>query len=303
MQSKNLAYLFTLLTILLWGGSASAFKLALQQVSPSALLWISGLISLLVMTLLLALQGRLRLLAQIERHDWPRLLLLGLLNPFLYYVALFEAYDRLPAQIAMSLNYLWPVMLALLSAPILGQRLGWSGLLPILLSFGGAVLIASRGEFGGWREVDGAGLLLALLSTLIWAGYWLFSTRLRHVEPAIKLFVAFLVGTPMALLYSAWQGTLALPDGNYPWLPVLYVGLFEMGVTFFLWQQALSLAHSTASIGNLIYLTPFLSLLILSQVLDEAIHPATLWGLLLIIAGILLQQYAVHLSRNRSTPA
>jgi drug/metabolite transporter (DMT)-like permease len=303
MPANHLAYLYTLLTILLWSGSASAFKLALQQLAPSALLWTSGLISLLVMMLLLGLQGRLTRLGRIARRDWPALLLLGLLNPFLYYVVLFEAYDRLPAQIAMSLNYLWPVMLALLSVPILGQRLGWSGLLPILLSFAGAVLIATRGEPGGWREIDLAGLLLALASTLIWAGYWLYSTRLRHVEPAIKLFVAFLVGTPLAVAYSAFDGTLAWPGSGYPWWPVLYVGLFEMGLTFFIWQQALSLARSAASIGNLIYLTPFLSLLILSMLLGERILPATLWGLLLIIAGILLQQYAVRRATNGHKPA
>ncbi len=303
MPSRHLAYLLTALTILLWGGSASAFKLALQQLPPSALLWMSCLISLLVMTLLLALQGRLARLAEIGIRDWGPLLLLGLFNPFLYYVVLFEAYGRLPAQIAMSLNYLWPVMLALLSVPILGQRLGWTGLLPILMSFAGAVLIASRGEFGGWRQVDGIGLLLALLSTLIWAGYWLWSTRLRHLDPAIKLFVAFLVGSPLALLYSWTDGSLGLPGADYPWLPVLYVGLFEMGLTFFIWQQALSLASSAARIGNLIYLTPFLSLLILSQLLDEPIHPATLWGLTLIVAGILLQQYALRRkSVVRETP-
>jgi len=76
-----------------------------------------------------------------------------------------------------------------------------------------------------------------------------------------------------------------------------------MGLTFFIWQQALSLARSAASIGNLIYLTPFLSLLILSRLLGERILPATLWGLLLIIAGILLQQYAVRRATNGHKPA
>ena len=301
MSPNHLAYLLTLLTLMLWGGSASAFKLALNTLTPSALLWISCVISLAVMTLLLLLQGRLGQLRRIAARDWPRLLLLGAFNPFLYYVLLFEAYDRLPAQVAMSLNYLWPVMLALLSVPILGQRLGWSGLLPILLSFAGAVVIATRGRLDGWQSVDGLGLVVALASTLIWAGYWLYSTRLRHIDPALKLFMAFLIGTPLTLIYSLLQGNLQWPGSDYPWWPVLYVGLFEMGVTFFIWQLALSLADSAARIGNLIYLTPFLSLLILSRVTGETIHPATLWGLLLIVAGILLQQYAGRPASRRNT--
>ena len=298
MRPEHAAYAWTGLTLLLWAGSASAFKLALAQIAPPALLWMSCAISLLALAAVLLLQGRFAMLRDLSAEQWRRLLLLGALNPFLYYVILFEAYDRLPAQIAMSLNYLWPVMLALLSVPILGQPLGWKGLLPILLSFCGAALIASRGEFGGWQYVDGWGLILALASTLVWAGYWLYNTRLHRIEPAVKLFVAFLVGTPLAILYALWRQQLAWPGSDYPWLPVLYVGLFEMGLTFFIWQLALSMAHSAASIGNLIYLTPFLSLLILSQLLDEAIQPATLWGLTLIVAGILLRQYS-----HRRNPA
>ena len=64
----------------------------------------------------------------------------ALLNPVLYYLVLFEAYDRLPAQIAQPLNYTWAITLALLAVPLLGQRLSGRDMLAVLLGYGGVVI-------------------------------------------------------------------------------------------------------------------------------------------------------------------
>ena len=66
---------------------------------------------------------------------------------------------------------------------------------------------------------------------------------------------------------------------------------FEMGLTFVLWLSALKRATSAASIGNLIYCTPFLSLLFLHLIVGEAIHSATFIGLVLIVASLLFQEW------------
>jgi len=288
MQARHTAYLLTLLTILFWAGAASAFKLALQALTPAQLLAFASTISLLVILLILLLQHKLALLRTLSLKQWGYLLLLGSINPFLYYVILFAAYDRLPGQVAMSLNYLWPLMLALLAVPILKHPLSLRSLLAILISFSGAVLIASQGSVKSFQVLDMPGILLALSSTVVWALYWLLSARIA-IDTAVKLLVGFISGSVLSLLF-----VIALDKGlsierPVPWLAVLYVGLFEMGITFFIWLKALQLADSAARIGNLIYLTPFLSLLLLSLIIDEKIYHSTLIGLLIIIAGILLQ--------------
>ncbi len=288
MQARSIAYLYTLLTILFWGGAASAFKIALQQVSPLQLLMFGSLISLLVIFIILLIQGKLKSLVSLTLKQWRYLLLLGALNPFLYYVILFEAYDRLPGQVAMSLNYLWPVMLALLSVPILHHSLGGRSLFAIVLSFIGAAIIASRGNPAGWHSLDITGIVLALGSTLVWALYWLFSARLA-IDAAIKLFVGFVSGAVLSVIYTLVRDPVTVDFPQLPWLAIGYVGLFEMGVTFFIWLRALQLADSAAAIGNLIYLTPFLSLMLLSVFTAETIHISTLLGLSIIISGILLQ--------------
>ncbi|MCV5919613.1 DMT family transporter, partial [Escherichia coli] len=68
------------------------------------------------------------------------------------------------------------------------------------------------------------------------------------------------------------------------WAAVTYVGLFEMGVTFVLWLSALKLTQNTARISNLIFASPFISLMLLATIIGEKIHPSTLIGLVLIIS-------------------
>jgi drug/metabolite transporter (DMT)-like permease len=70
----------------------------------------------------------------------------------------------------------------------------------------------------------------------------------------------------------------------------IYVGLFEMGITFVLWLKALQLSESTARISNLIYITPFLSLVLIRFILKEHIFLTSVAGLVLIIVGIIIQK-------------
>jgi drug/metabolite transporter (DMT)-like permease len=71
----------------------------------------------------------------------------------------------------------------------------------------------------------------------------------------------------------------------------IYIGLFEMGITFVLWLNALKYSSTTAKVSNLIYLSPFLSLILIYFTVGETILPSTVIGLSLIVAGIGMQQY------------
>ena len=289
MQSQHSAYLFTGLTILFWGGAASAFKLALAWVTPFTLLAYSCLISFLFLLALLVVQGKLGEIARMSPKDMRRALLLGMLNPFLYYIVLFKAYSLLPGQIAMSLNYGWPLVLTLLSVPILGQSLSRSQLAAVLVSFSGAIIIATKGEVTSFGGVSGLGLILAAASTLIWAVFWLVNARSSQ-DPVLQLFLGFGAALVCVILAVPLFGGIERPPLQAI-LPLVYVGLFEMGLTFVLWLSALKRATSAASIGNLIYCTPFLSLLFLHLIVGEAIHSATFIGLVLIVASLLFQEW------------
>lgn len=270
-----------------WATAASAFKIALLDVGPAMLLFYATFFSCLALFSILVLQNKLGLLLRCDSGALAKAALLGFFNPFLYYVVLFKAYAILPAQIAMSLNYGWPLVLTLLSVPILGQRLSRGQLLAVLVSFVGAVVISTQGKFFSFGEVSRLGVVLAAGSTLIWAVYWLVNAR-DGLDPVVKLFSGFCFGFIYTALFCLFTGGVELPPVQ-AWLPLIYVGLFEMSVTFVLWLTALQLSTSAAGITNLIYVTPFFSLLILSVVIGEKIYPATFIGLALIVGSILFQ--------------
>ena len=289
MHRQTKAYLYTLMVILFWGTAASAFKIALGLVTPHTLLVYSVAASTLALLLIVAAQGKLAALRRIPGPVLRKTALLGLVNPFLYYVVLFKAYSLLPGQIAMALNYGWPLVLTLLSVPLLDQSLRRSQLAAVGVSFVGAVLIATRGQLTHFGGLNGTGLLLAAGSTLLWALFWLGNARIG-ADPVLKLFVGFCSGLIAALVCSPLFGGLALPPPA-AWPALVYIGLFEMGLTFVLWLSALQLATTTARITNLVYLTPFLSLCFLRLVIGEPIHPATAAGLALIVLSLFFQEY------------
>jgi drug/metabolite transporter (DMT)-like permease len=75
-------------------------------------------------------------------------------------------------------------------------------------------------------------------------------------------------------------------------LGATYVGIFEMGITFVIWLKALKFSKTTARVSNLIYLSPFLSLVFIYLFVGEQILFSTVIGLILIVVGIFVQQYS-----------
>ena len=289
MQSDDRrALLLGLGAVLLWSTAATAFKLSLVSLTVLQLLAVAVCTSAAALLLALLASGRAAALTALLRQRPLHCLGMGALNPVAYYCILLAAYDRLPAQQAQVINYTWAITLALLSIPLLGQRLGVRDWLAVAMGYGGVLIIATGGAPWSLEFSDPTGVALALASTLLWAVFWLLSARAPG-DSLVNLTGYFLCATPLALaLCVGFGGGLPGPGGGLA--AAIYVGLFEMGVTWMLWAAALRLASNASRVGNLIFLSPLLSLLLISRVLGEAIQPATLVGLALILPGIVLQQ-------------
>jgi drug/metabolite transporter (DMT)-like permease len=287
-SNQRRAYLYAFTAVLLWSTVASAFKLSLRYLSVVQLLLYSSLMATVTLACVLALQGRLGVLATYSRRDYLNSLLLGILNPFVYYLVLFKAYSLLPGQEAQPLNFTWAIALAILSVPLLKQRIRPLSFAAILISFFGVLIISTRGRLLSLRFTDPLGVSLALISSFIWALFWIYNLRDRRDEVA-KLLLSFGFGFALTFCYASVTGQLVLP-GVRGAIGSVYVGLFEMGVTFVLWLKALRLSRTTAQVSNLIFLAPFVSLVLLHFVAGETIYRSSAIGLVFIVGGILLQK-------------
>jgi len=212
------------------------------------------------------------------------------LNPFLFYVVVIKAYDLLLAQEAVVLNYVWPISLVLLSIPILKQRIGLKSIIAIFISFAGVVIIALQGDLTQVLFTNVTGVLLALGSTVIWALFWIFNVKdQREVVP--KMFLNFVFGFVYILVFILLFGKFDFSNTNGI-LGSVYIGIFEMGITYVIWLKALKLSTTTAKVSNLIFLSPFISLIIVSVAVGEQIMAYTIIGLVFIIGGIVFQRFA-----------
>ncbi|MBN2621536.1 DMT family transporter [candidate division WOR-3 bacterium] len=287
MTDQRKAYLYAFAVVAIWSTVSSAFKLSLRYVNPLQLLFIASLYSTAFLFILVLAQRKWRLFAAQTARDLLRSCILGLLNPFLYYIVLFKAYDLLRAQEAQALNQTWAIVLPLLSIVILKQKIRLLSFIALALSFAGVLLISSQGNIAGWQFHNLPGIFLALGSAWIWALYWLFSLKDSR-DTTIKLFSSFLFGT-LFIVLAATLSKQPLP-GVAGIVGGCYVGMFEMGLTFVLWLHALRLSRSTAQISNLVYLVPFLALIVIRLTTGEQILVSTIIGLALIIIGIVLQR-------------
>ncbi len=290
MPDQKKAYLFALLTVAIWSTVASAFKISLRYLDHVQLLFYSSLTSTLVLGILCLYffgPGFWRLISPANIRSS---LLLGFLNPFLYYLVLFKAYDLLPAQEAQPLNYTWGITLALLSIPLLKQRITRLQILAIVISYSGTLVISTRGNITGLEFSNPLGVALALGSTIVWALYWIYNTR-DSLDPVLKLFLNFCAGLVYISIFLPFVTTFGFEDGR-GFYGAVYVGVFEMGITFVFWLMALRLSRTTAQVSNLIYLSPFLSLIFIYFLVGETIMPSTIAGLILIMTGLIIQNRA-----------
>lgn len=288
MKAQSKAYLYALLTIVFWSTMSSAFKLTLRHINFQELVFYAVWSAVAVLLLINLLQGNQGLLLKQSKAELAKSMLMGLVNPAAYYLVLFRAYELLPAQEAGVLNYSWPVVLVLLSAMFLGQRIGWMGFASILISFSGLLVISTKGDILTLGFSSPVGVALAVGSAFLWATYWIMNLRDKR-NAVIKLSTNMIFGAFYITLYMLIFQDLK-PISLNGLLGAVYIGLFEMGITFVLWLRALENSTNTAKVSNLIFLSPFIALFWIRLFVGEEIMLSTVVGLVLIIAGIILQQ-------------
>ncbi len=222
-------------------------------------------------------RGRLR-----AALSWsPKVALLGLGGFTSYHLAYYFGLKLAPPVEVALLNYLWPLLMVLLSAPILRVPLPRAAAPAALLGFLGAVLVVTQGALPRLSAAHAAGYALGLWAGVSWA---VFSCCLRafgQVAAGRITFYCALAAGFAWLAVAATGGPGRLGPG---WLPLsLYLGVGPLFGAFFCWDQAMRLGN-VAQVGVLSYLTPALATLWLAAA-GEPLAPPSVVGLALIMSA------------------
>jgi drug/metabolite transporter (DMT)-like permease len=282
------SYIYAGIAILFWSTVPTAFKISLGELDILPMLTIAVLTSAVVLLIVILSGKKFELLKKTTGKELFSSALLGLINPFLYYLILLKAYQLLPAQIAQPLNMIWPIILVFLSVLILKQKIERKSFIALFISFAGVYIISSQGKLFTSGQSNLTGILLATGSSVFWAVYFILNVKDKRDE-AVKLFLNFLFGSFYLIIAMVIVGKWPFETGFTGIAASVYVGIFEMGITFLFWLKALQMAATTDKVSNLVYLAPFISLVFVHYILHEPVYYTTPAGLLLIISGILIQ--------------
>ncbi len=274
-------------------GGPAATLLALSAIGLWGFLALLGsrvvkLPPLLVTGVALSVGGAIGLL---RVRDWRvpvRTFCVGAGGIFGYHFLLFTAFRNAPTVEANLINYLWPLLIVVLSPVVLrGYGLRPRHILGVLAGLAGAGLIVTGGSIS-LDAVNLPGYLAAAAAALIWALYSLLTKRLPPFRSgAVGGFClcSGLLALGVFLAESGPGGFRAIQGPD--WLFLLLLGLGPMGTAFFLWDASLKRGDPRV-IGSLSYLTPLLSTLLLAAVGGKPFTAVSAAAMALIIAGAVI---------------
>ncbi len=277
------ATLSALGAIALWVTLAS-LGVALRHVPPFLL---TGVALLIGSTLALPFVAR-------DRQQWKipaRTLLLGVYGLFGYHFLLFIALRLAPPVEANLVNYLWPLLMVVLSPLLLRNvHLRAMHVAAALMGFAGAAvaILGANASPAGSLAISGTwswGYLPALGSALIWASYSLWTQRVPAFPTAAVGLFGLVSGVLSLLCHWVLEPQVVLSGQD--WLLLGLLGLGPLGAAFFLWDKALKLGDAR-HIGILSYITPLASTSLLMVVSGRPFSWSIALSAAMIISAALL---------------
>lgn len=286
MNPRTISYINLTFCILLWAFIPVASKKILAELDNLQMLFYSTLFSAAALGTMVVLQRKSVTLIRLSVRDYARLIWLGFLGAFLYYLLIYGAFARTSAAEGFILAYTWPILTSLLAIPLLGAKLTPARLLAIAVSFSGVVVIVTRGQMVELQMEHLAGNLLALGGALVFALFSVQGKRANY-DLTTAAFIYFSAALLCAATAVAVTGGLPWPSTTV-WKWILFNGVLVNGVSYLFWFKALQ-NGDTFVVSNLLYLTPVLALPLVRIFLSEPVHPSAIMGMVLVLGGILFQ--------------
>lgn len=285
-KSKLKPYLFVLGAVLLWSTTASVSKLLLKDLNNIQVLFYTSCIASISLLIITLIQKKGRLLTKYTKKDHVHFALMGFLGVFLYYLLLFGAFMYSTAQEAFIVNYTWPVWVMIFAVIILKEKMSAKKILAIVMGFIGVYVVVSKGNFDFISLTNVKGNILALAGAISYGAFSVLGKKFDYERITSTMFYyiyTFLYICIITFIFASVPHISLVQFAGLLWL-----GIFTSGLAFVFWFFALK-HGDTAKMSNIVFLTPFISLVWIRVLTGEAILWTSLLGLGLIIAGILFQ--------------
>jgi drug/metabolite transporter (DMT)-like permease len=288
-RSRLNAYLKIAFTVIVWGASFIAIKIALRELSPVALVWSRITLGVAVLGIIVFLRGQLRFP---DRRHIPYFALLGFLgvafHQWLQSTALLTTQASTTSWIVATI----PIFMALLGWSFLKEKLGWVKSGGILLAALGVLVVVANdnisslvsGNFGTLGDI------LVLISAINWAVFSVISRPgTQRFPPAQMTFYVMTIGwlfISLQFFVQSSLGEIAHLSLN-GWLAIVFLGVFCSGLAYAFWYDGLQAIPAT-QVGVFLNFEPLVTVVVAAVMLGEIITINSLMGGVLILLGVWL---------------
>jgi drug/metabolite transporter (DMT)-like permease len=212
----------------------------------------------------------------------PEVWALGVGGLFGYHALYFFSLRLAPPAEAGLINYLWPLLIVLLSALLPNERLRIHHIAGALLGLAGTFILFAGQEQLALASEHVPGYAAAFVAAFVWSAYSVLSRRFAAVpSDAVAGFclatAALSLGCHLVFETTVWPAT----PGQ--WLAVIGLGLAPVGAAFYAWDFGVKRGDIRV-LGAASYAAPILSTLIL-VLAGYAVPRLTLALAALLIAG------------------
>lgn len=283
---RHIPVLMTVLAALLWASSFSVIKVGLRYIDPYTFLLLRFLIAAALMTVVVCLAGKGRLLAAHMGNKYSLVLGLALAASF---TLQFRAQTEIPASTAAIIINSSTLLVAPLSAVFLSERIGTRKVSALVLGMVGVYLITGRSVNGGGGGTWLGNLLIS--ASAVSTAFYIVLTKKALSQKGLDglplMTAVFVWSLPVYLVMALPALRNGLRTGREAWLAIIYLSIFCSALAFMLWAAAIkrigALTSAVVLLSELVF-----GVLIAHMLLDEVISTPATAGCILIGLGILI---------------
>ena len=294
------------LTAVFWGGTFVAGRIASREAGPFSAAFLRFVVaSVFLLIFVMKSNGRMDSKALLAPGKLFLLLLLGLTGVFAYNVLFFSGLKTVTAGRASIIIAANPAFIALFSALLFKEKLGFVRTAGILISFAGAAVVISKGSFSALLQGNlGVGELYILGCVASWVSYSLLGKKtMRNVSPLVAVTSSCVIGAVCLLAPALSEGLLSeIPAlSSSVWLAIFFLGFFGSSLGF-TWYYEGILAIGPSRAGVFINIVPISSVFLAFLILHETIEASMVLGAVLTLTGVYITNYEFGGSTLRPVP-
>jgi drug/metabolite transporter (DMT)-like permease len=287
MTKKFFTYLEALFAVIVWGGSFIATKIAVGQISPTAVVWLRFAIGIPILLFAVVIRKQF---AFPKGSEWWYFALLGFLG-----ISFHQWLQSNGLQTAQATTTAWiistsPAFIAILGWMVLKEKLNLMQSSGIVLAMLGVLAVVSKGDFStnAIGKFGSYGDFLILISSINWAVFSILSRRGLKSHPSTRLtfWVMTLGWLFTSVTFIAGRNYTEFPQLDLRgWMAMIYLGIFTTGLAYIAWFDALG-QLPVAQTGAFLFVEPLTSMVVAAIILSEQITLVSVLGGVVILVGI-----------------